>query len=616
MHPSLLKDIIKKQTGSLDRAIQEAVSNSVDASATSVHVHVTNNKVTITDDGRGFKSEEEVITNFETFGRPHEAAEAKVFGQFRMGRGQLFAHGKNTWKTNEFLLQVDIEKPFTDENSETLGYQLSPLSEPIKGCEVTVELYNPLSYSKLIDIEAAVKRAFRWLPTPVYLNGILISSDPRACEWPHTGDYFVGKFDKSSELHVYNLGVHVQSYPRAKFHNLGGTVISTAAMQLTFSRTEPMDVCPVWKAIRAAMPGIYEEIWKLDKPEKKKRVKKVRKEGDPVPDFSRLQEIPRLTVPEREQRLAAICRDGKAMDEKYDYGQPLLIAFDDKRRWVSVRKFLKEAANGGNRIIFDNPNYPRTDVVRVRRFRLGTYLSSQTLANARMGSDPEGFCKMINKAFNTNWTGVTHEQIDASIRNQEILIAAEGATEAEKALIETVESAARKYLGRWVDVVIAVMGDVSQQLKVTADSKIIISQEKVEALLMATELHDWIQLGIDLLHHYTKIDFQEDSSGKKLPSLERREKVVDFMLEHLPNVFGFAEQCVDRLTDKHDKLSAEYRKCQASIKDTLKHYREAGSNLNLWRGSLEEARNKIDAELNKSQLSKTPLTEAEVMSVA
>ena len=96
-HNKLLLDVIRRQAGSLTKAIMEGVMNAVDAGATRCDISVTADTVTITDDGKGFASKKEIQEWFEVFGAAHSEEEAKTFGTFRMGRGQMFAYGVNKW---------------------------------------------------------------------------------------------------------------------------------------------------------------------------------------------------------------------------------------------------------------------------------------------------------------------------------------------------------------------------------------------------------------------------------------------------------------------------------------------------------------------------------------
>lgn len=117
MHPNLLKSVIRNQADSFSKAVLESVMNSIDAGASKVNITLDRENLVVIDDGKGFASREEVDLYFEQFGTPHEAGDA-VFGKFRMGRGQLFAYCKSSWRSNTFEMLVDIE------NAEELTYKL------------------------------------------------------------------------------------------------------------------------------------------------------------------------------------------------------------------------------------------------------------------------------------------------------------------------------------------------------------------------------------------------------------------------------------------------------------------------------------------------------------
>ncbi|MEI5604325.1 hypothetical protein, partial [Streptomyces brasiliscabiei] len=67
---------------------------------------------------------------------PHAEGDA-VYGKFRMGRGQMFAFGRNTWRTGVFQMDVDIEKK--------LGFDLQENLPNHKGCDIRIDLFKPMS---------------------------------------------------------------------------------------------------------------------------------------------------------------------------------------------------------------------------------------------------------------------------------------------------------------------------------------------------------------------------------------------------------------------------------------------------------------------------------------
>jgi hypothetical protein len=108
VHPAILYSIIKSQAGSLSKALLEAVMNAVDAGATKCSIKLDSSSFEVKDNGKGFSSRQEILDFFETFGTPHTEGDAR-YGKFRMGRGQMFSFGINTWQTGHFTMVVDIK---------------------------------------------------------------------------------------------------------------------------------------------------------------------------------------------------------------------------------------------------------------------------------------------------------------------------------------------------------------------------------------------------------------------------------------------------------------------------------------------------------------------------
>lgn len=242
MHAKLLLDVIRRQAGSLAKAVLEGVMNSVDAKATRCDVTLTKDSLVIADDGAGFPSREAIETFFEEFGHPHDEAEQKVFGTFRMGRGQLFAYGHNTWATGPYRMEVDVANCGLD-------YDLHDDAEAVSGCRIKVALYDPLLPSDLAEAERLLEHWCAWAPLEVYLNGQLISSDPatyKGWKWDHVTDDAYIKLDRNKSLSIYNLGVHVTDLGSHRY-GTGGIVVSRKQLKVNFARNDVQSDCPVWK---------------------------------------------------------------------------------------------------------------------------------------------------------------------------------------------------------------------------------------------------------------------------------------------------------------------------------------------------------------------------------
>lgn len=241
IHQRMLMDVIKRQAGTLAKAVLEAVMNAADAKATQCRITLTGETMEIEDDGKGM-SPDEVRRLFEVFGQPHEEAEGKVFGTFRMGRGQIFAFGRNTWETSVCRMEVDV-------NRTGLDYYLETDRPDLKGCRISVALYEKLLPSGLAETEASVARWVKYAPCKVYWNGKLISRDPISEKWTHETPEAYIRLGGTGNLDVYNLGIHTVGYPDHQF-GTGGVIVSKQQLKVNFARNDIQHDCPVWRKIK------------------------------------------------------------------------------------------------------------------------------------------------------------------------------------------------------------------------------------------------------------------------------------------------------------------------------------------------------------------------------
>ena len=259
-HEKLLIDVIKRQAGSLKKAILEGTMNSIEAGATKIDINFAAEKsedkenpnkahLSIYDDGIGIQTEKELIQHFETFGQPHEDNENVIWKQFRMGRGQMFAFGKNTWKTATFEMLVDID------NME-LDYLLKKNRPYVDGCLIDIELYqNPLDNYTINSVKALkeeVQEQVRFVTTPVFFNGQQVSVDPETLNWTYQDEDAFYLFDDTSSLKIYNLGVYVMSIPLTRA-GVGGVVVSKKRLDVNFARNDIQSTCSVYQRIKAVV---------------------------------------------------------------------------------------------------------------------------------------------------------------------------------------------------------------------------------------------------------------------------------------------------------------------------------------------------------------------------
>ena len=256
-HDKLLFDVIKRQAGTLKKAITEGTMNSIEAGTPEIIIKMWEGEevdaigikkayLHIEDKGIGIQTEEEILLHFETFGQPHENNENTIWKQFRMGRGQMFAFGKNTWRTSQFKMEVDI-------NGMGLDYNLTKGLPEVDGCNIDIELYdNPIGGWQCRSVEALredVQEQVRYVKSPVIFNGKQISVNPDDLNWDFEDDNAYYVFNDSSVIKVYNLGIYTTEYSQSKW-GVGGIVVSKKQLKVNFARNDVQSDCPVFKDIR------------------------------------------------------------------------------------------------------------------------------------------------------------------------------------------------------------------------------------------------------------------------------------------------------------------------------------------------------------------------------
>lgn len=266
----LLNDVMRKQSGSLSKAVLEGVMNSIDANATEVEIKLTENSLSIKDDGDGM-TVEDVDNYFKKFGLKDTDIEEKDFGKFRMGRGQIFNFGRNIWHTNDNFLVVsldedEVEIELEDETHtldvEGLSYNHVEASENYDGCQIVVDLYNNLE-----DVEETVGdikelcQYISWLhDVKVTINGQSMHNE---FNYDFESELAYYKFKDSSftsRCYIYNQGAKVKSESirlnvddsvprRHKTVPLRATVVTKADLDLNFARNDILDSCDTWELI-------------------------------------------------------------------------------------------------------------------------------------------------------------------------------------------------------------------------------------------------------------------------------------------------------------------------------------------------------------------------------
>lgn len=256
----MVLNVIKRQAGTLAKAAMEGVINSEDAKATRIDIMLTGSTLRIEDNGKGFQTAASIKEVFEVFGTPHElddngiSTDAK-HGTFRIGRGQLFAFGVNTWRTNSFRMHVDI-------NKDGLEYDLVNNASHQPGCVVEVELYDKLGPSELDDAVNEIIRLCRYVEPDLYVNGEQVNVRPDTQKWDIVHDLAFIDREVSDQrwrvgygLDVYQQGVFVETIPVSTY-GLKGTIVIRKPVRLNLARNQVIRSCSHWKKVVELMTKV------------------------------------------------------------------------------------------------------------------------------------------------------------------------------------------------------------------------------------------------------------------------------------------------------------------------------------------------------------------------
>jgi len=227
--------------------------NSIDAGANSISITTSLHTASIVDNGRGMETLEHIEQYFDTVGESHAMDDFgrstdSRYGVFRIGRGQMFTYGYNTWRTRTFKMEVDLA-------NRGLDYELEEDLSDYKGCSVSINFYNPLREYDLRYMNDGIIHAVKYSDVPIYLNGEVVSENPSTLEWDYEDENFYLKIhpNSTSGMEVYNQGMYVQTMASTRI-GLSGILVSKQDMVLNMARNAVKeDTCPTWKAAKKVL---------------------------------------------------------------------------------------------------------------------------------------------------------------------------------------------------------------------------------------------------------------------------------------------------------------------------------------------------------------------------
>jgi len=410
MHPRMLLDIITRQCGTLEKAVLEAAMNGIEAGATRFDIDFSvtpgnpdKYRLVMTDNGKGIESRKELEDHFEQFGTPHDESEGKIWAQFRMGRGQCFAQGKNVWHTCGWRMETDIRADV--EQDRQPQYHLTK-SEYFKGCRIEIDVY-PGKYSGNVEkLKDLVVEQLAFVSTDVYFNGERINHNPVDLNWTEEDDDAYYMFGRGQDLVIYNLGVKCQKIPASRAGTVG-IIVSKKQLKVNFARNEVLSDCPVMNRINQVI--------------KRNRIKQTRKQQR------------RLDPHERVAVLADI-RNGDADIQDY---KNIGLFYTTSGRSVTFRDILN------NRVVWSFASDGNSRADKLMQAGQALVLDEGILADLNYRGDRARFFRWI--APLERWKEVEKlyrpfEELTAHLSDSAIFVPNKQWTKVEKRLVRVLES--------------------------------------------------------------------------------------------------------------------------------------------------------------------------------
>lgn len=249
IHMSLIRDLIHRQAGTVERAGAELVMNGLDAQARRIDIDLSDTRLLVTDDGVGLPDDEtEMRRVFMTLGAPHErdaqgrSTDAR-FGSFRIGRLQALAWGECRWLSGLWDLRANIK----DESTE-LGMTITPLKSRRIGTSVEIKFFKPLENWQKLQFLQHMRTMCQYVDyCDVRLNGKSLAL-PVSPEWTIDNEDYKAIINDTPSLKVFMMGVPVME--RSKWQmGVGGIVVTKKQMVVNFARNDVHSSCELWQRI-------------------------------------------------------------------------------------------------------------------------------------------------------------------------------------------------------------------------------------------------------------------------------------------------------------------------------------------------------------------------------
>lgn len=243
---NMLRDVITKQTGDMNKAAKELFQNAFDAKSNEISVDLDQESLVFTDNGCGM-NKEQIHKYFRVFGATRKRGDNEQAGVFGIGRGQVFNFGITTWETQNYKMVIDIKK--------SLSYTIEETDDFIDGTIIAIKFYKKL-YSW--NVSNAIYQMKRDILPPkgvdIVLNRELYKPSIKTFKDFTNYKYFVfeSMWHRST---IYNRGLAVK---HIKNSNYKYSIMPYAKLELNTARNELLETKQSTKDLNYYIDNIEE----------------------------------------------------------------------------------------------------------------------------------------------------------------------------------------------------------------------------------------------------------------------------------------------------------------------------------------------------------------------
>ena len=258
MDDAIVDLVVSRQSGTREKAIQEAIQNGYDARCSAMYLTITATGFMIVNDGRtigedndgGRLSEEEAVhRNMGRLGAEHKPGDAPI-GEMRIGRAQLLYVADVAWTSGWYRIPFS-RHAVAGTTRYRYEYHLERQQAFLQGCRLEGTWRTPLSANELQWLLTAVGECCAYVDTPIFINGEQVNTPPETVAWDVTHEDYYLRTAEEGGLSIYNRGFKVCRLDGSIAGH--GVLVSRQRFRLNMARATIDEACPMWRSIRSSL---------------------------------------------------------------------------------------------------------------------------------------------------------------------------------------------------------------------------------------------------------------------------------------------------------------------------------------------------------------------------